>query len=319
MTGITQVQVDLAPTLGEALSLFQGWLSRHGLIGEATKEDDLVLESMSEIHELQGGVNFVEDVDVDEEENSKNEEEEDDEEEEEDDDEDDGEDLSVLNESHEDEEGNLGFASEGSPLSRTASARSFAICTDGPWDLRNFLAAEVARKGGAVLESHRRAPYLHTWVNLRWLHSAFYDRPRMGIAATLQHHGLVFEGRQHRYNSDPTAVIFVDERFADALLCLCTVRLEPLPLCSGLDDTRNIARIAARMLADGCSMPVNDGLAEGLGSAAPRGGARGKGGKSKGRAPGAKGQSRKQRTAAAQARAKLIKSQAAQALKPTKT
>jgi hypothetical protein len=31
---------------------------------------------------------------------------------------------------------------------------------------------------------------------------------------------------------------------------------------SGIDDTRNIARVASRMLADGCSMPLNDGVAD---------------------------------------------------------
>jgi hypothetical protein len=30
---------------------------------------------------------------------------------------------------------------------------------------------------------------------------------------------------------------------------------------SGIDDTRNIARVAVQMLADGCSMPLNDGIA----------------------------------------------------------
>jgi hypothetical protein len=33
---------------------------------------------------------------------------------------------------------------------------------------------------------------------------------------------------------------------------------------SGLDDTRNIARIAQQMLRDGSTMPLNDGLAAGV-------------------------------------------------------
>ena len=65
-------------------------------------------------------------------------------------------------------------------------------------------------------------------VNLRWLHAAFYNRPRMGVNACLRYHRMTFEGRPH----------------------------------SGIDDTRNIARIARRMLEDGCDVPFNDGLAD---------------------------------------------------------
>ena len=105
---------------------------------------------------------------------------------------------------------------------------TFSLATDGPWDLKYFLAKECSRKGGDLAALHAESPHLHRWVNLRWLHAAFYNRPRMGVAACLRYHRLDFEGRQH----------------------------------SGIDDTRNIARIATCMLQDGCNVPFNDGLAE---------------------------------------------------------
>ena len=105
---------------------------------------------------------------------------------------------------------------------------SFALATDGPWDLQHFLSRESARKGGELEAWHTKRLYLHRWVNLRWLHAAFYNKPRMGVAACLRYHKLTFEGRQH----------------------------------SGIDDTRNIARIAAALLRDGCNVPFNDGVSE---------------------------------------------------------
>ena len=103
-----------------------------------------------------------------------------------------------------------------------------ALATDGPWDLKYFLEKECLRKGGALAALHGESPHLHRWVNLRWLHAAFYNKPRMGVAACLRYHKLTFEGRQH----------------------------------SGIDDTRNIARIAAALLRDGCNVPFNDGVSE---------------------------------------------------------
>ena len=107
-----------------------------------------------------------------------------------------------------------------------AELRTFALATDGPWDLNAFLAVEGRRKGG-VLAAHLAArPHFARWVNLRWLHAAFYSRPLMGVKACLGFHGLAFEGREH----------------------------------SGIDDTRNIARIAQRLLRDGSTAALNDGL-----------------------------------------------------------
>jgi len=107
-------------------------------------------------------------------------------------------------------------------------ALTFALATDGPWDLNHFLGTECERVGGSLEEWHSRQPMLHSWVNLRWLHASFYNKPRMGISACLKFHKLEFEGRPH----------------------------------SGIDDSRNIARIASLLLRDGCTMPINDGLAE---------------------------------------------------------
>jgi inhibitor of KinA sporulation pathway (predicted exonuclease) len=118
--------------------------------------------------------------------------------------------------------------SSGSQPSQPPLPKTFALATDGPWDLNHFLGEECKRVGGTLGEWHAQQPYLHAWVNLRWLHSAFYRQPRMGIEQCLKFHKLKFVGRPH----------------------------------SGIDDSRNIARIASILLKDGCVMPLNDGLAE---------------------------------------------------------
>ena len=88
------------------------------------------------------------------------------------------------------------------------------------------MSRESARKGGELEAWHTKRLYLHRWVNLRWLHASFYSRPRVGVNAMLRQHKMSFEGRPH----------------------------------SGIDDARNIARLAVCLLQDGCRMPLNDGL-----------------------------------------------------------
>lgn len=74
-------------------------------------------------------------------------------------------------------------------------------------------------------------PYLDKWVNLRWLHADVFNKgKRQGVSSQLHSMGLRFEGREH----------------------------------SGIDDSRNIARIAMAMMGRGCVLGVNDGVCSDL-------------------------------------------------------
>eukprot|EP00727_Mastigamoeba_balamuthi_P006339 m51a1_g2325 putative 3 -5 exoribonuclease 1-like (219) ;mRNA; r:507668-508460 len=98
----------------------------------------------------------------------------------------------------------------------------FAFATDGPWDLNHFLHVECEAKSIAL------PPLFDRWVNLRWLFSTFYQTGRLNVQKMLTHLGITFEGREH----------------------------------SGLCDAQNIAKIAVRMIEDGCAPVLNDGVAE---------------------------------------------------------
>jgi 3'-5' exoribonuclease 1 len=97
----------------------------------------------------------------------------------------------------------------------------FAFVTDGPWDMREFLDKECTRK------NIERKSYFDKWVNIRWLFAEFFYCSRGGVNKMLSRLGLKFEGRPH----------------------------------SGIDDARNIARIAVGMMQKGCVLRVNDSLA----------------------------------------------------------
>ena len=105
-------------------------------------------------------------------------------------------------------------------MNTESERRNFAFGTDGPWDLRYFLHGECTRKGLA------KAPYFDKWCNLKELFSDFYQVKPCNVEAMLTLQGMQFEGRLH----------------------------------SGIDDTRNIARIAARMREDGCTIYVSEVL-----------------------------------------------------------
>eukprot|EP01127_Copromyxa_protea_P019713 TRINITY_DN645_c0_g1_i1.p1 TRINITY_DN645_c0_g1~~TRINITY_DN645_c0_g1_i1.p1 ORF type:complete len:253 (+),score=40.22 TRINITY_DN645_c0_g1_i1:36-794(+) len=99
--------------------------------------------------------------------------------------------------------------------------KTFAILTDGPWDLRNFLYLECLRKG---IDCDK--DYFKRWVNIRWLFGEFYKSRRRNISSMLKQLGMTFEGNPH----------------------------------SGIDDAFNIARIASQMISDGCVLYINDSL-----------------------------------------------------------
>jgi len=99
-------------------------------------------------------------------------------------------------------------------------AEDFAFAADGPWDLRFFLHAECTRKGIT------KPVYYDKWVNIKSMFADFYRTRSCKIHKMLEIQNMRFEGRLH----------------------------------SGIDDTRNIARIALRMSEDGCDFYVNEAL-----------------------------------------------------------
>lgn len=86
----------------------------------------------------------------------------------------------------------------------------FVLCTDGPWDFNNFIRPEARRKGLTL------AGYWDRYVDVRrHFAEAFNRRKRCGVQGMLALRGLEFEGREH----------------------------------SGIDDSRNIARLVAELLS----------------------------------------------------------------------
>lgn len=96
----------------------------------------------------------------------------------------------------------------------------YAILTDGAWDMSKFLNIQCR------VSRIRYPQFAKKWINIRKSYGNFYKVPRTQtkLSTMLEKLGLKYEGRPH----------------------------------SGLDDSRNIARIALRMLQDGCQLRVNE-------------------------------------------------------------
>ncbi|XP_064631479.1 3'-5' exoribonuclease 1-like [Lineus longissimus] len=97
---------------------------------------------------------------------------------------------------------------------------SFAVVTDGPWDMGRFLHAQCL---------HNKIPFPRwgmKWVNIRKAYRNYYSFRKATLKSMLENLGMTFEGHQH----------------------------------SGIDDTKNIARVVLRMLEDGCDLRVNEKL-----------------------------------------------------------
>ena len=94
----------------------------------------------------------------------------------------------------------------------SASPPTFAFVTCGDWDLKTMLPAQAAYSGTDIPTCFR------SWVNAKVVynnaHRGFTAR---GMTDMLSHAGLALEGRHH----------------------------------SGIDDTRNIARVMMKLMADG--------------------------------------------------------------------
>nr|XP_006820700.1 PREDICTED: 3'-5' exoribonuclease 1-like [Saccoglossus kowalevskii] len=101
---------------------------------------------------------------------------------------------------------------------KLGSEYSFAIVTDGPWDIICFLNVQC------VLSQISFPEYARRWINIRKLFSNYYHTRRLKLTLMLDHLGMTFEGRQH----------------------------------SGIADCRNIARIMVKLLEDGCQIKTNE-------------------------------------------------------------
>ncbi|NXA38495.1 ERI2 exoribonuclease, partial [Eudromia elegans] len=88
------------------------------------------------------------------------------------------------------------------------------------WDLGVCLHYECKRK------QLRKPDILNAWIDLKATYRLFYNRKPQGLKGALQDLGIAFVGREH----------------------------------SGLDDSRNTARLAWRMICDGCVLKVTKSL-----------------------------------------------------------
>ncbi|NXX26313.1 ERI2 exoribonuclease, partial [Nicator chloris] len=102
----------------------------------------------------------------------------------------------------------------------TSQAKACAFVTWTDWDLGVCLHYECKRK------QLRKPDILNSWIDLKATYRAFYNRKPKGLNGALQDLGIAFEGREH----------------------------------SGLDDSRNTARLAWRLICDGCVLKVTKSL-----------------------------------------------------------
>ncbi|NWV56911.1 ERI2 exoribonuclease, partial [Daphoenositta chrysoptera] len=102
----------------------------------------------------------------------------------------------------------------------TSEAKACAFVTWTDWDLGVCLHYECKRK-----QLHK-PNILNSWIDLKATYRAFYNRKPQGLNGALQDLGIAFEGREH----------------------------------CGLDDSRNTARLAWRLICDGCVLKVTKSL-----------------------------------------------------------
>lgn len=202
LTGVTQAQVDAAPTLPQVLDAVHAWLASRGLLlsfPSITHEEEVkaatpAASAVATATTASMGSSFVRAMDnnpfaalLDQESGAEAASEEDDEP------------FAVV---------------EVEVELRTGV--SFA--SDGPWDFDQFLHRECARKG------LRKPAYYDDWVDVRRAFAEHHKLPKpVNIEKMLEMLGTKFEGRPH----------------------------------CGLDDARNVARIAARCAADGATFRRN--------------------------------------------------------------
>ncbi|XP_076034444.1 3'-5' exoribonuclease 1-like [Oratosquilla oratoria] len=96
--------------------------------------------------------------------------------------------------------------------------KQFGVVTDGPWDMGRFMLQQCSNNELPFPQWGRK------WINIRKSYSNFYNTKRLSLQDMLAEMGMRFEGRPH----------------------------------SGLDDTRNIARIVIQLIKDGANLRVNE-------------------------------------------------------------
>ncbi|NXJ60795.1 ERI2 exoribonuclease, partial [Rostratula benghalensis] len=106
------------------------------------------------------------------------------------------------------------------PSHSTSEAKPCTFVTWTDWDLGVCLHYECKRK------QLRKPDILNSWIDLKATYRAFYNRKPKGLSGALQDLGIAFAGREH----------------------------------SGLDDSRNTARLAWRLICDGCVLKVTKSL-----------------------------------------------------------
>ncbi|XP_068765015.1 ERI1 exoribonuclease 2 [Struthio camelus] len=106
------------------------------------------------------------------------------------------------------------------PSHSTSEAKLCTFVTWTDWDLGVCLHYECKRK------QLRKPDILNSWIDLKATYRSFYNRKPKGLKGALQDLGMAFAGREH----------------------------------SGLDDSRNTARLAWRMICDGCVLKVTKSL-----------------------------------------------------------
>ncbi|NWI16761.1 ERI2 exoribonuclease, partial [Crypturellus soui] len=106
------------------------------------------------------------------------------------------------------------------PNHSTSEAKLCTFVTWTDWDLGVCLHYECKRK------QLRKPDILNAWIDLKATYKLFYNRKPQGLKGALQDLGIAFVGREH----------------------------------SGLDDSRNTARLAWRMICDGCVLKVTKSL-----------------------------------------------------------
>ncbi|MEE6497699.1 hypothetical protein FKM82_002815 [Ascaphus truei] len=106
------------------------------------------------------------------------------------------------------------------PIHSTSENKMCGFVTWSDWDLGVCLLYECKRK------QLRKPEILNSWIDLRITYKLFYDRKPKGLNGALQDLGIEFSGREH----------------------------------SGLDDSRNTANLAWRMICDGCVIKMTKSL-----------------------------------------------------------
>ncbi|XP_071288779.1 3'-5' exoribonuclease 1-like [Agelaius tricolor] len=97
---------------------------------------------------------------------------------------------------------------------------SYSMLSDGSWNMSKFLNIQCR------ISCIKYPSFAKKWINIRKSYGNVYKVPRNQTKLTimLENLGMSYDGRPH----------------------------------SGLDDSKSIARIAVRMLQDGCALRVNE-------------------------------------------------------------